>query len=207
MKSITTIILFFVYISVSAQIGVTYLPKYTEAEKKQLNIQKVPGGVSRNLPKKYYVIPESKMVSLYEPRDKQNRAYIQRYMELAKSEEALHGIPHQITLAQALLESFAGESVLCLKANNHFGMKCHSTKCSPGHCVEHVDAGVKAMFRVYPNAWYSFRAHTLLLNNSQRYNVFKGKSITDWCVGLQGNYAQAEHYAQALEFIITRYIN
>jgi uncharacterized FlgJ-related protein len=37
----------------------------------------------------------------------------------------IYGIPASIILAQGILESGAGRGELCIRANNHFGIKCH----------------------------------------------------------------------------------
>ncbi len=53
--------------------------------------------------------------------------YIDTYKDLAIKEMNRTGIPASITLAQGILESGSGNSKLATKANNHFGIKCHST--------------------------------------------------------------------------------
>jgi flagellum-specific peptidoglycan hydrolase FlgJ len=47
------------------------------------------------------------------------RAYIDENTPLAKEVEAEYGIPYQIVLAQAILESGGGKSVIGQQANNH----------------------------------------------------------------------------------------
>ena len=51
--------------------------------------------------------------------------YISQYKSLAIEEMKKYRIPASITLAQGILESESGNSQLALKANNHFGIKCH----------------------------------------------------------------------------------
>ena len=46
--------------------------------------------------------------------------YINKYKGIAISEMNRTGIPASITLAQAIVESGSGESLLAKKANNHF---------------------------------------------------------------------------------------
>ena len=53
--------------------------------------------------------------------------YLQRFGSIAQAEMKQYKIPASITLAQGLLESGFGEGRLAVQANNHFGIKCHST--------------------------------------------------------------------------------
>ena len=52
--------------------------------------------------------------------------YINEYSVIAKEEMLQYGIPASIKLAQAILESGAGAGELTQKAQNHFGIKCHT---------------------------------------------------------------------------------
>ena len=52
--------------------------------------------------------------------------YIEKYKDAAIHAMKTHGIPASITLAQGCLESGDGNSDLAVKANNHFGIKCHN---------------------------------------------------------------------------------
>jgi hypothetical protein len=52
------------------------------------------------------------------------KAYIEAFAAVAQKEQAAHGIPASISLAQGLIESRAGTSKLAKSNNNHFGMKC-----------------------------------------------------------------------------------
>ncbi|MBR6375438.1 MAG: glucosaminidase domain-containing protein, partial [Alloprevotella sp.] len=49
--------------------------------------------------------------------------YIEKYKDIAIREMQRYGIPASITLAQGLLESGAGTSLLAENANNRFGIK------------------------------------------------------------------------------------
>ena len=60
---------------------------------------------------------------------KQNQTYldyIEQWKETAVQQQTDYGVPAAITMAQALLESAAGQSELALNARNHFGIKCTS---------------------------------------------------------------------------------
>ena len=56
-------------------------------------------------------------------------AYIERFKNVALTEQKKYGIPASITLAQGILESNAGRSKMAIKEKNHFGIKC-KRKCS-----------------------------------------------------------------------------
>ena len=60
---------------------------------------------------------------LAQNRNPKYEAYIAKYHQLAMEKQNLHKIPASITLAQALLESGAGESKLATTSNNHFVIK------------------------------------------------------------------------------------
>ena len=65
------------------------------------------------------------------------KEYIEKYQILAIEEMNRSGIPASIKMAQACLESSNGNSVLSIKSNNHFGIKCKSTWT--GNSVKHDD--------------------------------------------------------------------
>ena len=50
------------------------------------------------------------------------RHYIDQWKETAVLHHGEYGIPASITMAQALLESAAGQSELAVNAKNHFGV-------------------------------------------------------------------------------------
>lgn len=131
--------------------------------------------------------------------------YVQRFADIAKTEQDKFGIPASITLAQGLLESDAGESPLSAQANNHFGIKCFSRTCGRGHCRNFTDDSHKDFFRVFPSAWESFRSHSTLLQGS-RYKGLKKlgeNNYADWAYGLsKAGYATDKKYAQKLIHLI-----
>ena len=94
--------------------------------------------------------------------------YINTFQALAQEEMERYGIPASITLAQGILESGAGNGALALKAQNHFGIKCHSTWS--GDRVYHDDDEKGECFRKYTDAKYSYRDHSLFLTQRSRYS-------------------------------------
>ncbi|MCR9054587.1 MAG: glucosaminidase domain-containing protein [Phaeodactylibacter xiamenensis] len=130
------------------------------------------------------------------------KAYVKRFAKVARMEMDKYGIPASITLAQGLLESNVGESKLATRNNNHFGMKCFSKSCSKGHCSNFTDDSHKDFFRIYKSAWESFRAHSLLLKQSSRYQPLfqlKSNDYKGWARGLKkAGYATDPKYAEKI---------
>lgn len=126
--------------------------------------------------------------------------YIARFSALAQQEQEKFGIPASITLAQGLLESNAGNSRLVSATNNHFGMKCFSRNCKKGHCCNFTDDTHKDFFLKFPNAWASYRAHSLFLKNTVRYRrCFQQSDYRGWAIELQrAGYATHDKYAERL---------
>lgn len=135
------------------------------------------------------------------------RAYIERFQQVAIWEMEKFGIPASIKMAQGLLESDAGASPLARKANNHFGIKCHSRSCRRGHCMNREDDSHKDFFRIYESAWRGWRAHSELLQ-AQRYKQLYqyGNDYKKWAHGLKAaGYATDARYAEKLINVIERY--
>ena len=133
--------------------------------------------------------------------------YIKNYKDLAIEEMKLYNIPASITLSQGILESSNGESMLATKANNHFGIKCHSSW--EGDRVFHDDDEKGECFRKYSNVEDSYRDHSLFLANSSRYSFLFDIPLTNyksWAKGLKkAGYATNPKYSKLLINIIKRY--
>lgn len=133
--------------------------------------------------------------------------YIDKYSDLAIKEMKRTGVPASITLAQGILESNAGQSVLTTKGNNHFGIKCHNDW--RGKTMKMDDNAPKECFRVYPNAEASFRDHSDFLRSRDRYKSLFELKQTDykgWARGLKkAGYATDPGYADKLITLIEDY--
>ena len=81
--------------------------------------------------------------------DKNSILYLKKYANMAVKEMSLFKIPASITLAQGIVESNAGRSTLAVKANNHFGIKCHKWE---GEKIYHDDDEKGECFRKYDHA-------------------------------------------------------
>jgi hypothetical protein len=134
-------------------------------------------------------------------------SYIQTYRELAIEEMQRTGVPASIKLAQGIHETFAGTSVLVLKSNNHFGIKCKATWT--GQSVSHDDDARGECFRKYPSAELSYRDHSDFLKGSDRYAFLFNLDPTDyegWARGLKkAGYATNPKYPQIIIKLIEDY--
>src|SRR5215218_9898641 len=126
--------------------------------------------------------------------------YIETYKDYAIREMKRMGVPAAITLAQGILETESGNSVLVKKSNNHFGIKCKSTWTAEG--VTHDDDAAGECFRSYKDAESSFRDHSNFLRGSERYSfLFKldPRDYRGWAHGLKkAGYATNPKYPQIL---------
>ncbi|MFP4846934.1 glucosaminidase domain-containing protein [Winogradskyella sp. PE311] len=132
--------------------------------------------------------------------------YILTYASIAKDEMRKSKIPASITLAQGILESGSGRGRLAVKANNHFGIKCHGWK---GAKIYHDDDAAQECFRKYKIAQSSYEDHSDFLTGRKRYaKLFKLKSsdYKGWARGLKAaGYATDRKYPQKLISLIERY--
>ena len=140
---------------------------------------------------------------------KQNQAYldyIEKWKETAVANQEDYGIPASIIMAQALLESGAGQSELALKARNHFGIKCTSDWF--GGVYYYDDERNGECFRQYNNAAQSFRDHALFLQRP-RYSTCFEIAVEDyegWAHRLKEcGYATDKNYAPKLIKLIEDY--
>ena len=133
--------------------------------------------------------------------------YINKYKDLAIKEMKRTGIPASITMAQALLESGAGNSTLAKKSNNHFGIKCHSDW--KGKKVYYDDDRRNECFRKYRTVYDSYIDHSNFLTRKGRYAKLFTLKTTDykgWAHGLKkAGYATDPRYAHRLIKIIEDY--
>lgn len=133
--------------------------------------------------------------------------YISTYKNEAVENMKLKKIPASITLAQGLLESGNGNSDLAVKANNHFGIKCH--KEWKGETFHKDDDAPNECFRKYKTVLESYKDHADFLSSRDRYKTLFELHITDykgWARGLKAaGYATSPTYADKLIEIIEKY--
>ena len=130
--------------------------------------------------------------------------YIAKYKNIAIAHMEYYGIPASITMAQGILESADGNSLLSRTSNNHFGIKCK--KDWMGEKVYHDDDAKGECFRKYPSVEASYLDHAEFLDKSPRYDslfVYSSTDYRSWARGLKATgYATAPDYAERLIRII-----
>ncbi len=130
--------------------------------------------------------------------------YIKEYKSIAIREMKLYKIPASITLAQGMIESGCGKSVLAVATHNHFGIKCQ--KGWTGETFFYDDDKAQECFRKYNNVEDSYRDHSLFLTTRPRYSALFSLPITDykgWATGLKAaGYATNPEYAAILTRLI-----
>jgi hypothetical protein len=133
--------------------------------------------------------------------------YVNIYKALAMAEMQRSGIPAAIILAQGLHESEAGNSELCKRSNNHFGIKCKEDW--KGEVVYHDDDSRGECFRSYSTAEDSYRDHSAFLRRSTRYAFLFDLDPSDyegWAYGLKkAGYATNTRYPQILIKLVKDY--
>ncbi|NQV03235.1 MAG: glucosaminidase domain-containing protein [Bacteroidia bacterium] len=137
----------------------------------------------------------------------QVRTYIDTYKGIVIQDMRTYGIPASIKLAQAILESGAGQSALAKEANNHFGIKCHKEWTGKTYRIN--DDAPKECFRKYDHAVQSFHDHSEFLTTRDRYQFLFSIDIQNyraWAHGLKtAGYATNPKYPNLLINIIERY--
>lgn len=153
-----------------------------------------------------YIIYIAFCVSAWAQNNEAYLQYIDTYGAMAVDQMIRHKVPASITLAQGLLESSAGRSMLAVNGNNHFGIKVGSSWTGPYLTKDDDKAGEH--FRKYGSVEESYEDHSLFLKR-QRYASLFDLDITDyrgWANGLKAaGYATNPKYPTLLISIIEQY--
>lgn len=140
--------------------------------------------------------------------------YIALYKNMAVGEMHRTGIPASIKLAQGMLESASGRSILATEANNHFGIKCGGSWEGETYYREDDDHDangklIKSCFRSFRDATESYLAHSAFLTDQKRYAFLFQYSKDDyisWAKGLRkAGYATDKAYPDKLINLIEKY--
>lgn len=128
--------------------------------------------------------------------------FVKRFEKVAITEMEKYNIPASITLAQSLLASQAGTSIIANQTNNYFNLECDNgwtekTATYDGTCM-----------RSYESAWFSFRNHSKHLSEGA-FKALTNLDKTDyqrWAKGLElAGYSKDPLYAEKLIRIIEQY--
>lgn len=112
--------------------------------------------------------------------------YMKRFAPVAQTEKSKYGIPASVKMAQAILESQAGEAIAARVDNNHFGTPMGNQK--------------------YESAWRNWREHSLLIVNRHPQLLKLGGDYRAWARGLEKvGYSDSPNYANQLLEIIDRF--
>tara|TARA_B100000902_G_C27321923_1_gene925292 strand:- start:7139 stop:8005 length:867 start_codon:yes stop_codon:yes gene_type:complete len=137
---------------------------------------------------------------------KKYNSYINKFSVIAIEEMKKNGIPASVKLAQGILESSFGKSMLAVEGNNHFGIKCHGWS---GKKIYADDDEKDECFRRYDNPNDSYKDHSLFLIENKRYRFLFDLNINDyksWCNGIaKAGYATDTNYSKKLISIIEKY--
>ena len=105
-----------------------------------------------------------------------------------------YGIPASVTLAQGIIESADGRSMLSRTANNHFGVKGEFN----GQFVRADDDKPNEKFKKYDNVGQSYEDHSKVLMGDRYQKYTKNLSPDDykgWAAGIKaGGYATSKNY-------------
>lgn len=133
--------------------------------------------------------------------------YIQKFAKYAVEEMEKYNIPASITLAQGLLETGGGQSILAQQGNNHFGIKCKEDWT--GRTMKYTDDAPNECFRVYEDPKDSYEDHSKFLANRPYYKglfLLDPKDYKAWAHGLKkSGYATNPRYAYILIDKIEKY--
>jgi hypothetical protein len=131
--------------------------------------------------------------------------YVNLWKDIAIQQMNEFKIPASITLAQAILESGYGNSLLAQKANNHFGIKCSDWNGETFHKDDNKEG---ECFRKYKQAKQSYEDHSKFLTTRTRYADLFKLEISDyksWAKGLKdAGYATNPKYPQLLISLIEK---
>lgn len=130
------------------------------------------------------------------------QAYIDKYAEYAMEQMRRYGIPASVTLAQGIIESAEGKSMLSRTANNHFGVKGEFN----GQYVRADDDKPNEKFKKYDNVGQSYEDHSKVLMGARYQKYTKNLSPDDyrgWAAGIKaGGYATAKNYVSTIVGVI-----
>lgn len=150
----------------------------------------------------------------------ETKEYITKYAQDMVDASQGTGLFPSVMMAQGIIESGNGDSLLASKYNNHFGIKCACTACPCNLLNQNVvlktdeevngrKITIDGKFRTYANTYDGFADRIDFLKSNPRYTkagVFEAKTPQEQVAALvRGGYATSSTYAQKLNDIIKRF--
>jgi len=130
-------------------------------------------------------VPKPTLPNIDDLNEKRVQAYINRFSKVAATEMEKFGVPASVKMAQALLESRAGEHPDTRQSNNHFGAPMSET--------------------IYNSAWENWRAHSIFVASEYAQDSWE-YDYKKWARGLEkAGYNSAKGYATKLIEVIDHY--
>ena len=138
------------------------------------------------------------------------REYINKFTEYVLKAAEGSGLFPSVFMAQAILESNNGDSILSSKYNNYFGIKADKSwkgkvvNLKTREVLNGKDVVISDGFRVYDSIQESFSDRVKFLKSNPRYKaVFEAKTPFEQAIALKkAGYATAPNYASVLQSII-----
>lgn len=140
---------------------------------------------------------ENTLTATFEAISEQDKiAFVKRFGKVAREEQARFGVPTSVILASALVQSHVGKRTLVTEGNNYFGLRC--LKNSKQKAQYEDDRA----YRIYPNAWESFRDNSLFLQS--QIGLKKG-NYKQWIAKIGTKFNTGEEYTNLLTRVIEHY--
>ena len=128
--------------------------------------------------------------------EKAKVAFVKRFGKVAREEQARYGIPASLILATALAQSHVGQRLLASEGNNYFGLRCVKNSNQKSQTED------DRAYRIYPNAWESFRDHSIFL---QTQVGIKSGNYKIWIAAIGKKFNTGDEYTSLLTNIIENY--
>jgi len=139
----------------------------------------------------------------------EQQKFLDMAVPLAQREAKRAGILASVTIAQAIIESDWGRSVLATRGHNYFGIKGdylgNSIDKTTGEFVNGQAIRIVAKFRSYPNSDIGFQDHSNFLRRSHYSKVWYETDYKKACYELKkAGYATSPTYVKTLTDTIER---
>ncbi|MEQ8704388.1 MAG: glucosaminidase domain-containing protein [Phaeodactylibacter sp.] len=113
-------------------------------------------------------------------------AYVDRFSKVAQTEQDKYGVPASLKMAQAIIESQAGQAQAAKSRHNHFGAPMSK--------------------RIFDSAWENWRAHSLMLVRYFPELAERQAPAAEWATALQqSDLVRDKNYSKKLMATIRQF--